>query len=171
MADDREVLREVWEGRIPVAFHLAKDEVASEQPDPFYVSMIAAMPKNVCLPSSDWPLLSSDSKHFYLFTFFFFHFSLFWRFLPPLEINIFVLKTFQKVYVENSKDICKLHHVNVSDAAIWRECSNLRGYCTSGPYFGRLCAFSQKIKQLWTKYPMNLVWNVPRNSKITVLLQ
>ena len=39
MADDREVLREVWEGRIPVAFHLAKDEVASEQPDPFYVSM------------------------------------------------------------------------------------------------------------------------------------
>ena len=47
----------------------------------------------------------------------------------------------------------------------------LRGYCTSGPYFWRLCAFSQKIKQLWTKYPMDLVRNVPRNSKITVLLQ
>ena len=48
---------------------------------------------------------------------------------------------------------------------------SLRGYCTSGPYFWRLCAFSQKIKQLWTKYPMDLVRNVPRNSKITVLLQ
>ena len=47
----------------------------------------------------------------------------------------------------------------------------LRGYCTPGPYFWRLCAFSQKIKQLWTKYPMDLVRNVPRNSKITVLLQ
>ena len=49
--------------------------------------------------------------------------------------------------------------------------SHLRGYCTSGPYFWRLCAFSQKIKQLRTKYPMDLVRNVPRNSKITVLLQ
>ena len=48
---------------------------------------------------------------------------------------------------------------------------NLRGYCTSGPYFWRLCAFSQKIKQLRTKYPMDLVRNVLRNSKITVLLQ
>ena len=47
----------------------------------------------------------------------------------------------------------------------------LRGYCTTGPYFWRLCVFSQKIKQLRTKYPMDLVRNVPRNSKITVLLQ
>ena len=47
----------------------------------------------------------------------------------------------------------------------------LRGYCTSGPYFWRFCAFSQKIKQLRTKYPMDLVRNVPRNSQITILLQ
>ena len=47
----------------------------------------------------------------------------------------------------------------------------LRGYCTSGPYFWRFCAFSQKIKQPRTKYPMDLVRNVPRNSKITILLQ
>ena len=47
----------------------------------------------------------------------------------------------------------------------------LRGYCTPGPYFWRLCAFSQKIKQLRTKYPMDMVRNVLRNSKITVLLQ
>ena len=55
---------------------------------------------------------------------------------------------------------------------IWYFVNNcLRGYCTPGPYFWRLCAFSQKIKQLRTKYPMDLVRNVPRNSKITVLLQ
>ena len=54
--------------------------------------------------------------------------------------------------------------------SLWEGIS-LRGYCTSGPYFWRLCAFSQKIKQLRTKYPMDLVRNVPRNSKITVLLQ
>ena len=53
----------------------------------------------------------------------------------------------------------------------YRRLKPLRGYCTSGPYFLRLCAFSQKIKQLRTKYPMDLVRNVPRNSKITVLLQ
>ena len=47
----------------------------------------------------------------------------------------------------------------------------LRGYCTSGLYFWRLCAFSQKIKQLRTKHPMDLVRNVPRNSKITVLVE
>ena len=46
----------------------------------------------------------------------------------------------------------------------------LRGYCTPGPYFWRLCAFSQKVNNLWTKYPMDLVRNVPRNSEITVLL-
>ena len=48
----------------------------------------------------------------------------------------------------------------------------LRGYCTPGPYFWRLCAFAQKIKQLRTKFLiMDLNRNVPRNSKITVLLQ
>ena len=48
---------------------------------------------------------------------------------------------------------------------------HLRGYCTPGPYFWRFCVFSQKIKHLWTKYPMDLIRNVPRNSKITVLFQ
>ena len=32
-----------------------------------------------------------------------------------------------------------------------------RGYFTSGSYFGRFCVFSQKIKQLRTKYPTDLV--------------
>ena len=57
-----------------------------------------------------------------------------------------------------------LHH-------LLQNTQTLRGYCTSGPYFWRLCAFSQKINQIWTKYLMDLVRNVLRNSKITVLLQ
>ena len=39
MADDREVLRETWEGRIPVCFTLSQDEITTvEQPEPYYVS-------------------------------------------------------------------------------------------------------------------------------------
>lgn len=37
MAEDREVLREIWNGRIPICFALAKDEVHRDQPEPFYV--------------------------------------------------------------------------------------------------------------------------------------
>uniref|UniRef100_A0A023FGZ2 Putative autophagy protein 5 n=1 Tax=Amblyomma cajennense TaxID=34607 RepID=A0A023FGZ2_AMBCJ len=38
MAEDREVLREVWEGRLPVCFKLAEQEVYTmQQPDPYYV--------------------------------------------------------------------------------------------------------------------------------------
>ncbi|XP_060535917.1 autophagy protein 5 [Cylas formicarius] len=38
MANDREVLREVWEGKLPVCFKLTQDEVATlQQPDPFYL--------------------------------------------------------------------------------------------------------------------------------------
>ena len=40
---------------------------------------------------------------------------------------------------------------------------SLRRYCTPGPYFRRLREFSQKIKQLWTKHPMDLIRNVARN--------
>ena len=47
----------------------------------------------------------------------------------------------------------------------------LRVYYTTEPYFWRLCVNSQKIKQLWTKYPMDLIRIVPRNSKITVSFQ
>ncbi|KAL5010532.1 hypothetical protein ScPMuIL_012837 [Solemya velum] len=37
MAEDREILREIWEGKIPVCFTLASEEVHSEQPDPIYL--------------------------------------------------------------------------------------------------------------------------------------
>ncbi|XP_066147269.1 autophagy protein 5 [Euwallacea fornicatus] len=38
MANDREILREVWEGKLPVCFKLNQDEVVEiQQPDPFYL--------------------------------------------------------------------------------------------------------------------------------------
>lgn len=38
MANDREVLREIWEGKIPVCFQLDSEEVYDFQaPDPFYL--------------------------------------------------------------------------------------------------------------------------------------
>ena len=38
MADDKEVLREVWEGRLPVCFNLSPDDVTTvEQPEPCYL--------------------------------------------------------------------------------------------------------------------------------------
>ena len=49
--------------------------------------------------------------------------------------------------------------------------STLRGYCTPGPYFWRLCVISWKIKQFWTQYPIDLLRNVQRNSNITGFLQ
>ena len=38
MAEDREVLREIWEGRLPVCFTLATEEITPPiAPDPFYL--------------------------------------------------------------------------------------------------------------------------------------
>ena len=70
-------------------------------------------------------------------------------------------------FMQNEAIFCYFKH----EIQLFKVLLSLRGYCTSEPYFWRLCAFSQKIKQFRTKYPMDLVRNVPRNSKITVLLQ
>lgn len=38
MANDREVLREIWEGKLPVCFKLNLDETNQlQEPDPFYL--------------------------------------------------------------------------------------------------------------------------------------
>lgn len=38
MANDREVLREIWDGKIPVCFTLDSEEICELQgPDPFYL--------------------------------------------------------------------------------------------------------------------------------------
>lgn len=47
MAEDREVLREVWDGKLPVCFRLAEEDVNTmQQPDPYYlmVSRISYFP-------------------------------------------------------------------------------------------------------------------------------
>ena len=44
MAEDIEHLREVWDGKIPVCFTLASDEVFTvEQPEPMFVSNMYCM--------------------------------------------------------------------------------------------------------------------------------
>ncbi|XP_006822372.1 autophagy protein 5-like [Saccoglossus kowalevskii] len=61
MADDREVLREVWEGRLPVAFSLSSDEVSvMEQPEPYYL----------LVPRQSYLTLVTDKvqKHFKTYT-------------------------------------------------------------------------------------------------------
>ena len=65
---------------------------------------------------------------FFFYVFFFSSFTIL-RFLFP-EINIFGLQTFQKVYIENRKDIygdrkVKLDRVKRSNVSIWRERSNI----------------------------------------------
>lgn len=38
MANDREILREIWDGKIPVCFQLDSSEVFEmQQPEPFYL--------------------------------------------------------------------------------------------------------------------------------------
>ncbi|XP_013384929.1 autophagy protein 5-like [Lingula anatina] len=38
MAEDREILREIWDGRVPICFSLASDEIFTlEHPDPFFL--------------------------------------------------------------------------------------------------------------------------------------
>ena len=48
MADDREVLREIWEGKLPVSFTLASDEVESEKPESIYVSIELELRLRAC---------------------------------------------------------------------------------------------------------------------------
>jgi len=44
MADDREVLREIWDGKIPICFALFEEDLAAsvEQPEPLYVSNLVS---------------------------------------------------------------------------------------------------------------------------------
>lgn len=39
MADDKDVLRDVWFGRIPTCFTLNQDEATEREAEPYYVSV------------------------------------------------------------------------------------------------------------------------------------
>ena len=56
MGDDREVLREVWQGRIPTAFTLASEDVTSISPQTFYLM----------LPRLSYFALATDKVSFFL---------------------------------------------------------------------------------------------------------
>lgn len=43
MADDKDVLRDVWFGRIPTCFTLNPDEVTEREAEPYYVSAACTM--------------------------------------------------------------------------------------------------------------------------------
>ena len=54
MADDREVLREIWEGKVPVCFSLAPNECAgTDNPEPLYVSTQCVL-KLLLYVSTQW---------------------------------------------------------------------------------------------------------------------
>ena len=38
MAEDKEILKEVWDGKLPICIKLSIDECASSEPDGLYVS-------------------------------------------------------------------------------------------------------------------------------------
>lgn len=42
MAEDREILRTLWDGQLPVCFRVAPEEVITmQQPEPFYVNLLS----------------------------------------------------------------------------------------------------------------------------------
>lgn len=45
MADDKDVLRDVWFGRIPTCFTLNQDEVTEREAEPYYVSIVLTSPE------------------------------------------------------------------------------------------------------------------------------
>lgn len=58
MANDRELLREIWDGRLPVCFQLDQDEITDvQQPDPFY-SLVPRL--------SYFPLVTDKMKRHFL---------------------------------------------------------------------------------------------------------
>ena len=40
MTDDKDVLRDVWFGRIPTCFTLYQDEITEREAEPYYVSIL-----------------------------------------------------------------------------------------------------------------------------------
>jgi autophagy-related protein 5 len=40
MAEDKEILREIWDGKLPVCFKLAESEWRSSEPEEIYVKII-----------------------------------------------------------------------------------------------------------------------------------
>jgi hypothetical protein len=64
MTDDKDVLRDVWFGRIPTCFTLYQDEITEREAEPYYVSMLVVTNEilnvvHFCKVQSTWRLLSN----------------------------------------------------------------------------------------------------------------
>ncbi|KAI1294592.1 Autophagy protein 5 [Halotydeus destructor] len=60
MAQDREILREIWDGHLPVSFSMASEDVATmQQPDPYYVMV----PRNSYFPLVIDKVVKNFTKH------------------------------------------------------------------------------------------------------------
>lgn len=58
MANDREVLRQIWDGKLPICFQLDQEEIMEiQQPDPFYV-MVPRL--------SYFPLVTDKASYFFI---------------------------------------------------------------------------------------------------------
>ncbi len=40
MAEDKEILKEIWEGKLPICVKLSTDECASTEPDGLFVNLL-----------------------------------------------------------------------------------------------------------------------------------
>ncbi len=40
MSEDREILKEVWDGKLPICFRLSDEERSSAEPEEIYVNLI-----------------------------------------------------------------------------------------------------------------------------------
>lgn len=79
MADDKDVLRDVWFGRIPTCFTLNQDEVTEREAEPYYVSIVyfwlhmATKPEarhNCCSQQINMHKLASSAQQFLFFILF-----------------------------------------------------------------------------------------------------
>lgn len=55
MADDKDVLRDVWFGRIPTCFTLNQDEVTEREAEPYYVSRTVRVWSHMATKSGETP--------------------------------------------------------------------------------------------------------------------
>ena len=67
MAEDKEILKEIWEGKLPLCIKLSTDECASTEPDGLFVSIFLILKvKSNCLKSFKIKLLVPRQSYFFL---------------------------------------------------------------------------------------------------------
>lgn len=69
MADDKDVLRDVWFGRIPACFTLNQDELTEREAEPYYVSLsLLLLSLPTCELQMEFAIIRYYSPHSRLIT-------------------------------------------------------------------------------------------------------